>query len=125
MIDANYNFSKTRWQDLYKVLSDNGFNVFSPGQKSGDCHESYVVIKENGTQQFNNFSTNRENYDIMCYVPFNEYSKLREFVDSVKECVKKLRPMITLSNDDTDSYYDESIKAHMISFTCFCYRKWR
>lgn len=106
---------KTRYMDIYKHLNDNGVETYSPTQKKGECTSSYVVVKDSGTNQYNNLSSTRTLYDIMCYVPKNKFTELEQFVAQVKAIMKGLEPMIMPLHTETASYYDDSVKAHMIS----------
>lgn len=106
---------QTRFMDVYKHLSDNGIEVYSPAQKSGECTSPYVVVKDGGTTKFNNFSSTQTVYDVMCYVPKNKFTELEKFVATVKTIMKKLEPMIMPMYFETASFYDDSVKAHMIS----------
>lgn len=106
---------KTRFMDIYKYLSDNGIEVYSPGQKEGECKKKYVVVKDNGTNKYGTFSSTQTLYDVMCYVPKNKFTELEQFVSQVKEIMKGLQPMIMPIHSETASFYDDSVKAHMIS----------
>ena len=46
MVDANYNYSDSVWQDIYKHLKSNGLDVYSPSTKTGECTKEYVVVKD-------------------------------------------------------------------------------
>ena len=37
MVDANFEYADSRWQDIYLHLKKSGFDVYSPGVKTGDC----------------------------------------------------------------------------------------
>lgn len=106
---------KTRFMDIYKHLSENGIEVYSPTQKEGECVAPYVVVKDAGTTQFNSFSSTQTLYDIMCYVPKDRFTLLEEYVGQVKELMKQLKPMIMPTYFETASFYDDTVKAHMIS----------
>ena len=57
------------------------------------------------------------------YVPENEYTKLETNVFAIKQELKKLYPRIMYAGNETESFYDEQIKAHMISFQYYGIRK--
>lgn len=115
MVDANYEYSESRWQDIFKHLKKSGFEVYSPAVKIGDCKSEYIVVKNDGSSQLSSFSTDDDLYSIMCYVPKQAYSKLEPFVQKVKAAMKELEPMIMPYGTQTSSYYDDSYKAHMVS----------
>ena len=115
MIDSNFKYSESRWQDIFKHLKSSGFDVYSPGVKVGECMNEYVVIKNDGSSKISGISTDDDLYAVMCYVPKQAYSKLEPMVQRVKKAMKELEPMIMPHGSQTPSYYDDGYKAHMIS----------
>lgn len=107
--------SDNRWGDIYKTLKEAGHDVYSPGQHVGECLTPYVVIKISTALQYQDFSSLQYSYDVLIYVPKDEYSYLESYVECVKQDMKKLQPMIMPLNTQTPSYYDDTIKGHMIS----------
>ena len=106
---------KTRIMDVYKHLKDNKIDVYFPTQKQGECIAPYVVLKDAGTMKYQDFSSTQSLYDVMCYVPKNNFSKLDQFVSKVKNLMKQMEPMIQPTYFETPSYYDDGVKAHMVS----------
>ena len=115
MIDKNFTYLGSRWQDIFKQLTSSGFDVYSPGVKVGECTKEYVVVKNDGSSRLASFSTDDDLYAVMCYVPKQSYSKLEPMVQRVKKAMKELEPMILPYGSQTPSFYDDSYKAHMIS----------
>ena len=115
MIDKNFTYLGSRWQDIFKHLTSSGFDVYSPGVKVGECTKEYVVVKNDGSSRLASFSTDDDLYAVMCYVPKQSYSKLEPMVQRVKKAMKELEPMILPYGSQTPSFYDDSYKAHMIS----------
>lgn len=115
MIDSNFKYAESRWQDIFKHLKSSGFDVYSPGVKVGECINEYVVIKNDGSSKISGISTDDDLYAVMCYVPKQAYSKLEPMVQKVKKAMKELEPMIMPYGSQTPSYYDDGYKAHMIS----------
>lgn len=113
----------SRWQDIYTHLKKEGFDVYSPGQHQGECTSPYVVVKDMGVSQFVTFSSNRALYDIMCYVPKDHFSQLEPFVHKLKSSMSKMYPMIRPAHYETPSFYDDTVKGHMISVQYINYRK--
>lgn len=107
--------SDTRWQDIYKKLKDRGIDVYSPGTKTGECTSPYVVVKDAGRVGSSTISSSQDLYDLMCYVPAKNYSTLESFVDRVEQVMDELFPMIRPMHFRTPSFYDDSVKGHMIS----------
>lgn len=124
MIDTKeFVFLDSRWQDIYMHLKNKGYEVYAPGIKVGDCINPYIVIKNDGSYKHVNFSTDRDMYAIMCYVPKGQYSKLETLVQSVKKDMKELEPMIKPYGQQLPSYYDDMCKAHYISIEYENYKK--
>ena len=115
MVDKNFTYLGSRWQDIFKHLTSSGFDVYSPGMKVGECTKEYVVVKNDGSSRLASFSTDDDLYAVMCYVPKQSYSKLEPMVQMVKKAMKELEPMILPYGSQTPSFYDDSYKAHMIS----------
>ena len=113
----------TRIQDIYVFLKDKGFEVYFPAQKVGECTSPYVVVRDATTTKVAGFSSTVTYYDIMCYVPKDHFSTLEPFVEQVKISMRGLVPMIKPTYTQTQSFYDESVKAHMISIQYLNYRK--
>ena len=42
---TTFEYRDSRWQDLYDYLRSKGYEVYSPGQKDGDCLSPYLVVK--------------------------------------------------------------------------------
>lgn len=115
--------AESRIQDIYLHLQTNGFEVYFPAQKMGECLSPYVVVKDATTSQYLNYSSTITYYDLMCYVPKNHFSTLEPFLRSVKQAMKALDPMIKPTYNQTQSYYDDSIKGYMVSIQYKNYKK--
>ena len=113
----------SRIQDIYLHLKEQGFEVYFPAQKVGECLSPYVVVKDATTSKYLEYSSTVTYYDIMCYTPKDHFSELEPFVESVKVAMKGLVPLIKPTYSQTQSYYDDSVKAHMISVQYKNYRK--
>lgn len=112
-----------RMQDIYLHLKNDGFEVYFPAQKVGECISPYVVVRDATTSKYLDYSSTVTYYDLLCYIPKDHFSQLEPFVEEVKGSMKKLVPMILPTYTQTQSYYDDSIKAHMISVLYKNYRK--
>ena len=113
----------TRWQDITRHLTENGFDARSPGISVGKCKEPYIVVKHNGSSRYTGISTNIDVYDLLIYVPKDNYSDLEVLVLSVKEVMKKLEPLVFPNGSETPSFYDDGFQAHMISIEYRNYKK--
>lgn len=123
MIDAEFEYKDSRWQDIFTHLKKAGFDVYSPGMKIGECTSEYLVVKNDGSSKHISFSTDVDLYAVMCYVPKEKYSSLEPLVQRVKNSMRGLEPMIKPYGSQTPSYYDDSYKAHMISIEYKNYKK--
>lgn len=116
MIDANvFKPAGSRWQDIFLHLQESGFDVYPPSIKTGECLSEYIVVKNDGSSRLAGISTDDDLYSVMCYVPKKSYSTLEPLVQRIKKIMKELEPMILPYGSQTPSYYDDSVKAHMIS----------
>ena len=118
-----FEYEESRLQDIYMHLKQNGFDVYMPETKTGECNASYVVVKNDGSTKHASFSTDVDLYAVMVYVPKQSYSKLEPLIQRVKMTMKELEPMIKPYGNQTPSYYDDSIKAHMVSIEYQNYKK--
>lgn len=105
----------SRMEDLRDHLTNNGYDVYYPAQKTGECRAPYVVVKDEGLTQFQQFSSDIRLYAIMCYVPFVRFGDLEPMVDRVKWIMKSKYPLFVSTRSETPSFYDDSVKAYMIS----------
>lgn len=124
MIDTNnFKYANSRWQDIFKCLQKEGFDVYPPGIKVGECKSRYIVVKNNGSSVHSSFSTDVDLYSVMCYVPRTKYSELEPMIQEVKQAMKELEPMMLPRGSQTPSYYDDDYKAHMVSIEYKNYKK--
>lgn len=105
----------SQWQNIYKHLKAEGIDVYSPGQHQGECIRPYTVVQNAGMSPYSAFSSTQTLYDIMCYVPQNEFSTLEPYVEKVKTAMKGLYPTIVPVNFQTAAFLDDTVKGHMIS----------
>lgn len=105
----------SQWRNIYTHLQTKGFDVYSPGQHEGDCISPYVVVRDEGTQKLAGFSSTQSLYDVLCYVPKDQFSTLEPFVAEIKQAMKDLFPAIIPTYFETGSFLDETVQGHMIS----------
>lgn len=123
IVPSEFEYAESRWGDIFECLQSGGFTVYPPGIAIGECKSPYVVVKNDGSSEHPSFSTDVDLYAVMCYVPKQAYSTLEPLVQSVKKTMKNLEPMIKYYGSQTPSYYDDSVKAHMISIEYKNYKK--
>lgn len=105
------------WEMIFDVLNENGIEVYPPATKDGECLNNYVVVKQDGSSQTGDFSSETVYYQFMLYVPKNKYDKLGDFEEEVKDVLNmKLYPLLMPTGSKMTDYYDDSVKAHMRSF---------
>lgn len=113
---------KTIWEKIMEHLSINGFNVYAPAQKNGEATDSYIVVKNAGLLGHPTYSANQVYYDILCYIPYNQYPEVERYIDSVKKSLDKIYPLIRPINFETEPFYDDTVKAYMVSIRYVNYR---
>lgn len=108
---------KTIWQNICDVLTSKGIDVFPPATKYGECKKPYVVLKQDGSSQIGDYSSERVYYRFILYVPKNKYSHLSVFEKEVKKIIdEELFPLIMPVGQNETDYYDDNFNAHMRSF---------
>lgn len=125
MIDtATFKYEDSRWQDLYLFLESKGYDVYTPGQKEGECLSKYIVVKYAGSVKADMISSRRDLYDLILYVPKANYSQLESFVQQVISDMKEIEPLfMSYDNQQDTSYFDDSVKAHFVSIVYMNYKK--
>lgn len=103
------------WGIVYNHLKSKGIDVYSPGQHQGECITPYTVVKDGGSSQLLSYSSTQPLYDILCYVPKDNYSQLEPYLHKVREAMKELYPMVVPTYFETPSFLDDSVKGHMVS----------
>lgn len=108
---------KTVWQTIFDVLKESGFDIYPPAGHEGECKNPYIVLKQDGASQIENFSSERVYYRFYLYVPKNKYSYLSVFEEKVKNCInEKLTPMIMPAGQTETDFYDDNLNAHLRVF---------
>lgn len=111
------NPEKTVWQIMFETLSNSGFEVYPPATKVGECKSPYIVLKEDGSSQINNYSSERVYYRILLYVPRNMYSQLTVLESEVRKVLDdELYPLILPTGQSDPDFYDDNYNAHMRAF---------
>lgn len=113
----------SRWSDIFDHLKANGYSVYPPAQKTGECKSKYVVVRGAGVNPVGVVSSTRAIYDIMLYVPYNKYSSIEPEVASLKQIMKGLFPMIRPTGNETPPFPDDAVKGFMVSVEYENYRK--
>lgn len=114
---------ESRWADIYRHLKSEGFDVYSPNQKTGLCLTPYVVVKSREVIDTGVISSVQALYDILCYIPKDSFSKVEIFVAEVSRSMDKMFPLIRPVNTQTEPFYDGTVQGYMISIQYLNYRK--
>lgn len=113
----------TQEELIFKTLKDNGIDVHMPAIKEDICRKPYVILKYAGSSKVAGLSTIQDWYTIMCYVPEDRYTDLNKYVKKVEDIMHTLQPEIVSTNQKTPSFYDQTVKAHMVSVQYRNYKK--
>lgn len=109
---------KTVWERISEALRLHQIDVYPPATKIGECKKEYVVVKGDGSSQIGSLSSQSNYYTIMMYVPKNKYTQLERYKKIVKEIIAAdLYPMLMPTGQETPDFYDDTVKAHMVSVT--------
>lgn len=107
---------KSVLKQVIDCLKEQDVDAYFPGQHKGECVIKYTVVKKEGAVASETVSSERPIYTLMCYVPYNKYSELEDYVNELRTKMKKVFPLVMYVGNETPSYYDESVNGHMISF---------
>lgn len=109
---------KTVWELISQALTSHNIEVYPPALKTGECKKEYVVVKADGSSQIGGFSSESRYYTFMVYVPKDQYTQLERFKKVVKDIIATdLYPMLMPTGQETPDFYDDTVKAHMVSVT--------
>ncbi len=115
--------AETRWQDVFLHLKNKGYDVYSPGQHTGECLSPYIVVKEGISLQAQQLSSMQDMLELLVYVPESNYSTLTPFVGGVEDAMREMLPMIRPAHSRDAPYHDTDVKAFMVSIGYINYRK--
>lgn len=105
---------ETVWENIFRIFKENNIDIYPPATKQGLCEKEYIVLKNDGSSQIGNLSSEYNYYLILLYVPQNKYQELLRFKKKIKEIVsKKIYPLLVPTGLEEPDYFDDSIKAHM------------
>lgn len=121
MLNGLSDTNRTVYEQLYDMLKENGYNVYSPGQHKGEVLEQYVVISESGTVK--GHSLLNKTYKLICYVPFNQYSKMERMTNKLKQDMIAMFPLLRPTGNETPAIYDEKVRGYTASIEYINYRK--
>lgn len=103
------------YEKVYDKLEADNFSVFPPNTHVGDVTDEYVVLGDGGRYQAGSNSSQTVLIDVMCYVPGNRFTDLDEYANLIKGSINELFPLVIPTGNETQAFYDESIKGWMKS----------
>ena len=112
----------SRWQDIVACLKEHGIEVRSPGVEIGDVTKKFVIVTYYGASSYLTYSSEKAVYDVTVYIPRANYSELEPYIQQVKDAMEDLRPMLKLNGYESPSFYDDTIKAHVVDIEYSAFR---
>ena len=76
---------------------------------------NYVVLGDGGRYQAGTNSSQTVLIDVMCYVPGSRFTDLDGYASLIKGSINELFPLVIPTGNETQAFYDESIKGWMKS----------
>lgn len=101
------------WQTLYNHLKANNIDVYPPNVHTGECKNSYTVVTTAGASKMGGNSSQTVVYDFLCYT--KRFADLEAYVQTVRDKLKTLQMALRDTENETPAYYDDEVKAYMIS----------
>lgn len=101
------------FKEIYNFLKENGFETYSIGQHKGLCKTPYLVIRNNG--EYYLYSNKITEYEILIYMPYQQYSQFEDYIKQVTSKMNKLFPLIKLKSGASEHYLDEDVQGYMAS----------
>ena len=105
----------TVWDLVANELQNNGIDVYPPDVHEGDCTSPYCVFKDGGSTITGLLSTQTDLYTLLCYVPRQQYTLMKEYTEKCKNAVQSLAPMVMPTGKETETFYDDTVKGYMKS----------
>lgn len=117
-------------KQIRENLRECGFETYYPAQHEGECKHEYVVIAYAGATEILGVSSVADTYNIMCYVPYEKYSRTVEYAGEIRRAMRNIFPLVRETGTAAPAYYDEGTKAYMINleyanYRQIKYREWR
>lgn len=107
---------KTIWQRIMDAMKEHNIKAYPPATKEGECTHEYVVVKQDGSSQYQNLSSEAHYYTLLLYVPRHKYVLLEKFKKEIKEIMAvDLYPLLMPTGLETPDFFDDTFKAHMVS----------
>ncbi|AKA70134.1 hypothetical protein [Clostridium scatologenes] len=110
----------THYRRTYDYLKENNIDVYSIGQKTGECKKEYVVIKENGTS--GNEYIGYGLIDIIIFFPINRFSEMELYVKQIRKLLKDLK-FLQFTGNITPGIVDTDVKGYTTSIQYQIFKK--
>lgn len=114
---------KTVIKQIVDNLVKNGFETYFPTQHKGDCLTEYIVVEYAGAVSVETVSSVADTYQLLCYVQENRYSRIMDFSEEVRKAMRDIFPLVRETGNQSTTYFDETIKGHLIVLEYVNYRK--
>lgn len=96
-------------------LKEKEVEVYSPGQKTGKCDSSYVVVKDNG--QKSSVESSKLGYktiDVIIFFPIDRYTQIEGYRKEIKKWIKELK-FLRATGYESPVIIDDRVKAYTTS----------
>lgn len=102
------------WLKTQKFLEENtGLKCYPPATKLDECTEDYIVLKDDMSAQYQQFSTAIDYYDVLLYS--QTYDGVVGLAGKVRSVLAKFVPNLFPTGVETGAYFDDNINAFMKS----------
>lgn len=106
---------------IFDTLTQANLSVYAPNTHKGECVAPYIVLKRVTAEQFVKYSTQIVYYDILCYA--KNYTDCLNLVEKVKETMKGAEFNVRPTMNETEPFWDDSVKGFMSSIEYRNYKK--
>ncbi|MCD3223787.1 hypothetical protein [Clostridium botulinum] len=101
------------YKELRDLFFDNNIEAHAPYQKVDKCLREYVVIKDNGQAPTMDGNVNGwSSIQFFCYIPKDQYSKIEEFPEKIKELIKQIEN-IKYTGNETPVMFIDNVQAYL------------
>lgn len=104
------------WKTIYDYLKSKGFDVYALGQHEGTCKTPYIVIRNNGDGG-RGITMEQTLYELLLYYPSDFYYQFEDYIDSVKQSMNGLFPILKLVDGPSPHYLDPDVLGYMTNLT--------
>lgn len=103
------------YEKVFDKLKENNIDVYPPAIHKGEVKSNYAVLKKTSKIRASTFSSQTVLIDVLCYAPGTRYTDLDDYVENVKSVLKEMFPQIVPTGNETEPFYDDTVKGWMSS----------